>query len=127
MKESKRDELLRELREDLRKAVEEYDLHQSRGGTPDVADRLRTVCRTCQLAVESVEAASDPYVIGRDVRVYKGRNVPIGTTGKVFWLGNGVYNAGRKQVQTRRLGLKDANGTVFWTAADNCEVVLVTF
>ncbi len=52
---------------------------------------------------------------GKTVTVVKGRKVPKGTTGEVFWLGDGRYGT--------RAGVKDAAGTVHWTAASNLEVV----
>lgn len=48
---------------------------------------------------------------GRTLRVVKGRKVPVGTEGVCIWLGDGNYGS--------RVGLKDASGTVHWTAATN--------
>jgi hypothetical protein len=53
---------------------------------------------------------------GRTVTVVKGRKVPLGTTGTVIWTGPG-YRGGE------RVGIKDAEGEVYWTAASNVEVV----
>ena len=62
----------------------------------------------------------------KTVRVVKGRKVPHGTTGECFWMANydnskygdpwGIYS-------TTRIGIKDADGNVFWTALDNVELV----
>lgn len=52
---------------------------------------------------------------GRLVRVVKGRKVPVGTEGTVIWYGEGRYGV--------RVGLKDADEKVHWTAASNVEVV----
>lgn len=53
---------------------------------------------------------------GSWVRVIKGRTVPKGTEGVVVWTGPGEYGP--------RIGLKDAQNTVHWTAESNC-IVLV--
>ena len=60
------------------------------------------------------------------VRVVKGRKVPIGTVGNIFWLGSychspygdpwGIYT-------TYRCGLRDENGNVHWTSLNNVEVI----
>lgn len=52
---------------------------------------------------------------GRTVEVVRGRNVPIGTTGFVIWFGEGKWG--------ERVGIKDAAGEVFWTAATNVRVI----
>lgn len=48
---------------------------------------------------------------GAMAKVFKGRKVPIGTEGICIWIGNGEWGA--------RVGIKDAAGDVYWTAADN--------
>jgi hypothetical protein len=52
---------------------------------------------------------------GRVVVVARGRKVPLGTEGVVIWKGAGHYG--------ERVGVKDAAGTVHWTAAKNVDVV----
>ena len=88
---------------------------------------LTTALTMATTARDSLKAAMDPYVKGRVVRVYKGRKVPVGTVGTVFWLGEKVNNFGYRPTMEKRLGLKDADGNVHWTAASNCEAVLTTF
>lgn len=51
---------------------------------------------------------------GATVEVYKGRKVPVGTVGQVFWVGAGNYGY--------RVGLNDDAGTTHWTAMSNCRV-----
>lgn len=51
---------------------------------------------------------------GVTAEVVKGRKVAKGTTGVVIWIGNGQYG--------ERVGLKDADGNVHWTASSNVEV-----
>jgi hypothetical protein len=53
---------------------------------------------------------------GKMVVVARGRKVPKGTTGIVFWYGAGQWGD--------RVGVKDSRGTVHWTAAVNCDVIL---
>lgn len=65
-------------------------------------------------AMRAAEAARVD-VIGRRVKVVKGRKVAIGTTGTVFWVGRGYRNA-------VRVGVKDATGTAHWLAAANLAV-----
>lgn len=52
---------------------------------------------------------------GRRVRVVKGRKVPVGTEGTLIWLGGGRFGG--------RVGLKDDEGTVHFTAAGNVAVM----
>lgn len=60
---------------------------------------------------------------GKVVRVFKGRKVPIGTTGECFWIGRDTYTP-RWAPPKYRIGIKDAAGNTHWTAADNCQVVM---
>lgn len=61
-----------------------------------------------------VEEAAATVRKGREVTVVKGRKVPKGTTGEVIWIGAGHYGS--------RVGVKDAAGTVHWTATSNVKV-----
>lgn len=51
---------------------------------------------------------------GDVVTVVRGQKVPHGTTGTVIWTGDRGYG--------ERLGIKDADGNVHWTAASNVRV-----
>lgn len=53
---------------------------------------------------------------GKTLKVVAGRKVPKGTLGVCIWAGTTRYG--------ERVGLKDADGEVFWTAAKNVAVVL---
>lgn len=59
---------------------------------------------------------------GKTVKVVKGRKVPKGTVGTVVWYGEGKKYSYYGSAPMR-VGLKDASGTVHWTAASNVEVV----
>ncbi len=63
------------------------------------------------------KGAPAPGVIvkGVPVKVVRGRKVPIGTQGVTVWIGYGNYG--------ERIGLKDADGEVYWTALKNVEAI----
>ena len=50
---------------------------------------------------------------GQRVRVVKGRKVPVGTVGTVFWLGDGTYGP--------RVGIKTEAGERYFLSAGNVE------
>jgi hypothetical protein len=50
---------------------------------------------------------------GQTVTVTKGRKVPFGTTGEVFWVGRNSWGW--------RIGMKDAEGETHWTDVNNVE------
>jgi len=63
---------------------------------------------------------------GKRVRVVKGRKVPRGTEGECFWMGsfdNSKYGDPWGIYTTVRIGIKDNEGTVYWTSLDNVELV----
>jgi hypothetical protein len=55
---------------------------------------------------------------GATVTVVRGKKVPVGTSGVVFWTGDGPWGP--------RVGFKTADGVTHWTAAANVEVVGAT-
>ena len=74
------------------------------------------------IASWNAAAAHDALMVnkGDTVEVVRGRKVPIGTTGEVIWIGADKYDrTGRKQ----RLGVKDGDGEVHWTAESNVRLV----
>jgi hypothetical protein len=85
--------------------------------TPEVATAYEAY--KAALAAKRVAATmayeAQKVAKGKVVKVVKGRKVPVGTTGEVIWYGDGKWSA--------RVGIKDADGTVYWTAASNVEVV----
>jgi hypothetical protein len=73
--------------------------------------------RVAQVAADkAANLASGVLMKGATVVVARGRKVPKGTTGTVIWMGEDNWGKGR-------LGLKDAEGTVHWTASANVDVV----
>lgn len=67
-----------------------------------------------KLAAEATEREARRVVKGRTIKVVSGRKVAKGTTGVCIWVGEGTYG--------ERVGLKDAAGTVHWTALTNVAV-----
>ena len=62
----------------------------------------------------------------KPVRVVKGRKVPIGTVGEVFWMGSQDYSKYGDPwgIYTKyRCGIRDWRGNVYWTSLDNVEVI----
>jgi hypothetical protein len=62
--------------------------------------------------------AADNKLKGSTLKVVRGRKVPVGTVGVCIWNGEG-----KKAAWGRRVGIKDSDGEVHWTAEKNCEVV----
>jgi hypothetical protein len=56
--------------------------------------------------------------VGKTVKVVKGRKVPVGTVGRVFWMGEDQYREGQM-----RVGIATADGSKHYTAATNVEVL----
>lgn len=71
--------------------------------------------RAFDASTERIAAEARKVTRGKTVVVSRGRKVAKGTTGDVFWIGDGRYGV--------RVGIKDAAGTVHWTAASNVDVV----
>lgn len=58
------------------------------------------------------------------VKVVAGRKVAIGTTGEIFWVSAPqVYGQSRFATTTYKLGIKDAEGKVYWTYDRNVELL----
>lgn len=93
------------------------------GGTAEVDATPETVAQVAALreaadlaakkAAEDQEAAT--IKVGRVLRVVRGRKVPVGTEGECSWYGQTKYGA--------RVGIRDLQGQVTFTAASNVEVV----
>ena len=63
---------------------------------------------------------------GQRVKVVKGRKVPKGTEGTVFWLGsfdNSKYGDPWGIYTTVKVGFRDSAGEVFFTSVDNIELI----
>jgi hypothetical protein len=96
--------------------------------TEEVQAKAREVVRreTFRDVTFAAAAAAKTPEVGKTVRVVKGRKVPVGTQGTVVWKGESAYGKSRYGTwgkTTYRVGVKDAEGTVHFTAADNVTVV----
>jgi len=69
--------------------------------------------RAAEMNEHDKAAVLNGFGKGDRVRVYKGRKVPKGTEGEIIWEGHGDYGP--------RIGIKDDEGTVHWTARSNVE------
>ena len=100
--------------------------------TPEVLAAYEAHCEAARAARRAAEEAAEAATPrkGRVVKVVRGRKVPKGTVGTVIWYGAGKdfgpkprYRGGWTTTPPMRVGVKDASGTVHWTAASNVEVV----
>jgi hypothetical protein len=98
--------------------------------TPEVmakyAAHLATLAKAAQEAHERIADVTPE--VGKRVEVIKGRKVPKGTTGLVFWKGAGTkyspnFGYSKHLIVPDRLGIRDANGTAHWTSAANVMVI----
>jgi len=91
--------------------------------TPDVIEKANNYYR--EIARRNWEHNNEKRAKtpdkGKMGRVYKGRKVPVGTTGEIIWYGHGKSYGYRNN--TMRVGIKDATDKVHWTDVDNVEVV----
>lgn len=71
--------------------------------------------RAAEQARYEAEVEATTIRRGKTVEVVKGRKVPVGTVGEVFWIGDKGWG--------ERVGFNDAEGNTHWTAASNCRVV----
>ncbi len=61
---------------------------------------------------------------GKTVRAIKGRKVPVGTTGTVFWIGMRNYSKyGYWWSWEVRVGIKTTEGDTYFTSENNIELV----
>lgn len=66
---------------------------------------------------EAEEKERETVRKGKFVKVFKGRKVPVGTIGKVFWMGVCKFSG------KSRLGMKDKMDTVHWILTEHVKVV----
>ncbi|MBR4396933.1 MAG: hypothetical protein IKS93_03670 [Methanobrevibacter sp.] len=73
---------------------------------------------------ESLFREAGEITKGKLVVVNRGRKVPHGTSGEVFWLKKVNYDPYQRAWGWKtKIGLKDDVGNVYWTYADNVDVV----
>jgi hypothetical protein len=94
--------------------------------TPEVIEKAKAVVKTEILRLMKLrnESEAKRAKLDRQVRVVKGRKVPIGTTGEVGWIGPDKFarvpQFGRAK---QRVGIRDLTGKIHYTSEDNVEVV----
>lgn len=94
-----------------------YPNHAEADATPEVQAKYeawRAAREAERRAAEAAREAATPRR-GKRLRVVKGRKVPVGVEGECIWTGNGHYGP--------RVGIKDDEGEVHWTAASNVQVI----
>ena len=113
------------------KTVHVYDDHSDRKGAEIVVDATEEVKTeymewvvSSRVRKEAEDAAAEALIprVGRVVEVVKGRKVPKGTTGKVFWKGVDKFKTNRWST-AYRLGLTTETGETVWVAESNVRVV----
>lgn len=94
--------------------------------TDDVKAKAAAYYSARALEALKDKAAADARkpAVGKSVKVVKGRKVPKGTEGVVFWVGPGkAYSYYAAKYGTPdRVGFRTADGASFFTAASNLEV-----
>lgn len=93
--------------------------------TPEIVETYNSylVERSKMLNAWRAEEEAKRVGKGKVVRVVKGRKVPIGTEGKVFWEQEYTYSYNNTVL---KVGIKTSTGETFFTSANNCEVVRTT-
>lgn len=95
-----------------------YPSYSSRpDATPEIQEKFaawKEVKRIEELAAKAAKEAATPRK-GKTIRVARGRKVPIGTVGVVFWVGSNRFG--------EAVGFKDEAGTAMFTSLKNVEVV----
>ena len=96
-----------------------------RGYSAEQLERLKFEM-SCRENLNAVSQIADfQRYFGKTVTVVKGRKVPHGTTGNVFWMGSkcyGPYGDPWGIYTAIRVGIKDKDGNVYWTGLDNIQL-----
>lgn len=79
-------------------------------------------------ALKRHHAECEKVTKGKVIKVVRGRKVPIGATGEVFWMGEVNYDPyirsyHRSYHSSWRIGFKADNDETYWTDVRNVEVV----
>lgn len=121
-----------------------YPNHAGIDATPEVLQAYQAKREAdYQAAVKArAEVERKTPSVGKAVKVVRGRKIPIGTQGEVFWIGQdsyarnyysrntprlssfGIYTVD-EAVQDKRVGIKLPDGSKVFTAAKNVEVQYV--
>lgn len=83
----------------------------------------KAYARQLKKALKRNRTTAAQVEIGKEIIVIKGRKVPIGTKGVVFWRKKINYDKyDRWHKATMRIGIKDYNGVIYWLNESNVEV-----
>jgi len=100
-----------------------YDYGQDRNSavidaSPEIKTLFNNWCAAEEARHDAEEAARREREFGRGKKVVvaRGRKVPKGTIGEIFWIGDNGYG--------ESLGLFLADGTKVFTASKNCDIIL---
>ena len=87
--------------------------------TPEEAAEYQAMLQSDKLEQEyrlSVAIANGEIVVGQTVKVYRGRKVPQGTIGIVFWVADEA-----DRFDTWKIGIKDETGVKHFLAINNVD------
>lgn len=80
--------------------------------------------RQLQEALNAARNAATKIQKGAKVEVVKGRKVAKGTKGVIFWTKTCNYDRyNRPMNEVTKIGIKDAEGNVYWSYAHNVQVI----
>lgn len=96
-----------------------YHNSASRDATPEVLGAYEAWARRKDAERQAANAAKEAATpkVGKTVRVVKGRKVPKGVVGEVFWTGRDQFKGGL------RIGIQTTTGERHFLAGSNVEVV----
>ena len=111
-------------REQPLKEEQNMKADQFRRMTKQDRDKYYMVCAM----MDKIEAMSEfrlfEKFLDKKIEIVKGRKIPKGTTGVVFWVGMVNYSKYKNWWSWEgRIGFKDENGNTYFTSENNCEVV----
>jgi hypothetical protein len=92
------------------------EFRAAREAAESISYEIATAKTTIESGSRELEALKAPKK-GALVKVFKGRKVPVGTTGACIWIGETKFGT--------RVGIKTASGEVYWTAASNVEALTI--
>jgi len=111
-------------------AYSDYEPRNGRTVVVDATPEVKTEYEAYKAAIqeakwerEAIEREKTPEV-GKEVVVVKGRKVPIGTQGTIFWKGVDNFKSSRFAGTVYRYGIKDSAGNTHWVPEANIEVLL---
>ena len=76
--------------------------------------------------VASVAISYIDTFFDKEVEIYRGRKIPLGTRGQVFWMGsycNSPYGDPWGIYTTYRVGTRTGSGEIYWTDIKNIRLV----